>query len=760
VLGSVVADASGNWSFTPSTALADGQYVFTVTAQDAAGNSATSDSHSITVTTSISKPTITDVIDDVGPTQGSIANNGVTDDNMPTLTGKADAGTTVTIKNGNTVLGSVVADANGNWSFTPSTALADGHYVFTVIAQDAAGNSATSDSHVIDIAATTIKPTITSVFDDIGSITGVVANKGVTDDNKPTLNGKAEAGSTVTIKNGNTVLGTAVTDHNGNWSFTPGTILVDGEYNFTVVATSKTGIVSEPSDSYIVIVDTVIAKPTITAVIDDFGVSTGTIVNNGKTDDRTPTLKGTAEAGATVVIKTGATVLGSAVADSSGNWSFTPSVDLPAGAHTFTVVATDIAGNTSVASNSYTINIEGSKFTYTVWDDYGPTQGLVNNNTTTDDKVLKLIFKEVWGYVEVFIDGISVAKVQLANSNVTNPPPTSWYTPTLSEGQHQITAVNWNNGMPWVVYEDFYVTVVAPKVTPVIETVIDDVGPVTGSIANHGATDDTKPTLSGKVDPGVSVRISDGGTVIGGVAADSSGKWSFTPPKDLALGEHVFTVSAIDKTGNTIAVSESFTITIVATAAQADELNALLASAPLSAGVDAISTESAEGEERSLWMLFDDGSATGVLSTEHLHTVQGGNGDDVIGIRDTSFALIDGGAGVDTVLLDGKNMTLDLDALVDRIHGIEKIDLGEGTSNRLSLSADALEHLNPSTVSEDDKKQLVINGDGSNNVDLLETLSEPWMQAGQAEIDGVAYHTFVSGSVELLVEQNIQITLI
>ncbi|MCZ4335761.1 Ig-like domain-containing protein, partial [Aeromonas hydrophila] len=126
-IGEVVVGENGTWEFTPETALGDGDHAISIIIQDPAGNqSEPSDSQVITIDTWIAKPTILDVIDDVGSIKGSIANNGVTDDNKPTLSGNAEAGSTVTVKNGNTVLGSVVADASGNWSFTPSTALADG----------------------------------------------------------------------------------------------------------------------------------------------------------------------------------------------------------------------------------------------------------------------------------------------------------------------------------------------------------------------------------------------------------------------------------------------------------------------------------------------------------------------------------------------------------------------------------------------------------------------------------------------------------
>ncbi|WP_412770584.1 Ig-like domain-containing protein, partial [Ralstonia solanacearum] len=38
------ADASGNWTFTPTTALADGSHSLTATATDAAGNVGTASS--------------------------------------------------------------------------------------------------------------------------------------------------------------------------------------------------------------------------------------------------------------------------------------------------------------------------------------------------------------------------------------------------------------------------------------------------------------------------------------------------------------------------------------------------------------------------------------------------------------------------------------------------------------------------------------------------------------------------------------------
>jgi hypothetical protein len=66
VLGTALADVSGNWTFTPSKALGDGQHSFTV-ATDPLGNQSTaSDNYDITIsTTPPAQPTLDAVYDDV-----------------------------------------------------------------------------------------------------------------------------------------------------------------------------------------------------------------------------------------------------------------------------------------------------------------------------------------------------------------------------------------------------------------------------------------------------------------------------------------------------------------------------------------------------------------------------------------------------------------------------------------------------------------------------------------------------------------------
>ncbi|MDB0578881.1 Ig-like domain-containing protein, partial [Ralstonia solanacearum] len=146
---------------------------------------------------------------------------GSTNDANPTLTGMAEANSTVSIFDGTTLLGTTTADASGNWTFTPTTALTDGSHSLTATATDAAGNVGTASSAftlTVDTAAP-IAPVISTVTDDVAPVTGTITDGGSTNDATPTLTGTAEANSTINVFDGTTLLGTTTADASGNWTF-------------------------------------------------------------------------------------------------------------------------------------------------------------------------------------------------------------------------------------------------------------------------------------------------------------------------------------------------------------------------------------------------------------------------------------------------------------------------------------------------------------------------------------------------------------
>ncbi|WP_140920432.1 Ig-like domain-containing protein [Limnobaculum xujianqingii] len=251
IIGSTVVDTNGNWTFTPATPLAMGEYDFTVAAMDAAGNISDQSGSIHLILDGVVIPNfveITHIIDDVGAVTGSLASNDVTDDARPQISGTATPGHAINIYDGAVLLGSTVTDENGNWSFTPEVDLADGRHSFSAVAVDAAGNASSPTAEfvvTIDTAVTPnpeepASPTIDLVQDDVGAVQGNLSNGSITDDNRPTLVGSANPGHIVNLYDGDMLLGSTVADAQGNWSFTP-VALPDGPHSFYVTGTNSAG---------------------------------------------------------------------------------------------------------------------------------------------------------------------------------------------------------------------------------------------------------------------------------------------------------------------------------------------------------------------------------------------------------------------------------------------------------------------------------------------------------------------------------------
>ena len=121
---------------------------------------------------------------------------------------------------------------------------------------------------------------------------------------------------------------------------------------------------------------------------DDAEPLTGTVADGATTNDTTPTLTGTAEAGSIIAIFDNGTSLGTTTA-TGGAWSFAPATALAQGGHSFTATATDAAGQSSTASAAYAIVIDtaapAAPTITAVSDDAEPLTGTVADGATTDD---------------------------------------------------------------------------------------------------------------------------------------------------------------------------------------------------------------------------------------------------------------------------------------------------------------------------------------------------------------------------------------
>ncbi|WP_152360011.1 Ig-like domain-containing protein [Pseudomonas aeruginosa] len=583
-IGQVTADGSGNWSFTPSTPLADGTVV-NATATDPAGNTGGQGS------------TTVDAIAPATPT--------VNLSNGSSLSGTAEPGSTVILTDGNgNPIAEVTADGSGNWTYTPSTPIANGTVV-NVVAEDAAGNSSPPATVTVDSSAPPAPV--------INPSNGVV------------ISGTAEAGATVTLTDaGGNPIGQVTADGSGNWSFTPGTPLANG----TVIVATATDPTGNTGPQAATTVDAV-APPA--PVIDP---SNGT------------TISGTAEAGAKVILTDGnGNPIGETTADGSGNWTFTPATPLANGT-VVNAVAQDPAGNTgpqgsttvdAVAPNTPVVNpSNGNLLNGTA--EPGSTVTLTDGNgnpigqTTADGSgnwsftpgsqlpngtVVNVTASDAAGNTSppatTTVDSSlpSIPQVDPSNGSVISGTADAGNTIIITDGNGnpigQVTADgsgNWSftPGIP--LPDGTVVNVVARSPSnvdsaPAVITV-DGVAPAAPVIDPSNGTE-----ISGTAEAGATVILTDGGgNPIGQATADGSGNWSFTPGTPLANGT-VINAVAQDAAGNTSGPA-STTVDAVAPATPViDPSNGVELSGTAEPGVRVILTD---GNGNPIGQTLADGS--------------------------------------------------------------------------------------------------------------------------------------------------------
>jgi hypothetical protein len=501
----VVADASGNYTYTFTTSLSDGMHALTATSTDAAGNiSAKSTILNLIVDTQKpSVPTIT------------TANN-PTNDNTPTVTGTAEANSTVTIYNGTSAVTTVVANASGNYTYTFTASLADGTHALTATSTDAAGNIS-ARSTILNLVVDTQNP----------SVPTITTAQNPTNDNTPTVTGTAEANSTVTIYNGTSAVTTVVADASGNYTYTFTTSLADGTHALTATSTDAAGNTSVKSTILNLVVDT-----------QDPSVPTITTAQN-PTNDNTPTVTGTAEANSTVTIYNGTTAVTTVVADASGNYTYTFTTSLADGTHALTATSTDAAGNTSAKSTILNLVVDTQA-------PVAPSLTTVKN-PTNDNTPTVTGTAEANSTVTIIVGGVPVGTTTADASGNYN------YTlnPALSDGTHVVTATATD------------ATGNTSSSSAPLNIVIDTQAPAAPTVTTaKNPTNDNTPVITGKAEPNSTVTIYDGNTVVGTAPADANGDYSYTFNPALADGTHDITTTATDAAGNTSGKSTPLPVAI------------------------------------------------------------------------------------------------------------------------------------------------------------------------------------------------------
>ena len=332
---------------------------------------------------------ITSVTDDTGAS----TNDRVTNDSTLVLGGTAGADNTVTLSlAGVGEVGTATADAAGNWAFDyTASALADGTHTFTAVATDEGGGQ-TPESNPFEVTVDTSAPAAPS----INSVGG----------GSLIFKGSAEPFAAVTVtRTGAGVVGTASADQGGAWTLTYADSLPQGVHTFKATAADAAGNASPPSAEYTV--DTGLQVPAITSIVSD----TGALANDRVTSDTTLVLNGTAGAGHTVTVsRADAGIVGAAIADASGGWTFdyTNTVLAP-GTYTFNAKATDNANHDSLSSPDFVVTVEETPPAVVSINRQNPSGATINGGTV----VFRVTFTEQVG-------GVDSADFQLTTTGSTS----------------------------------------------------------------------------------------------------------------------------------------------------------------------------------------------------------------------------------------------------------------------------------------------------------------------------------------------------
>lgn len=150
-LDQVVVGESGRFSFTMATARLNGE-ILSLTATDHAGNTSEASSIEARDVTPPATPIITNVVDDVSTTTGTIISGATTDDRTPLISGTGELGTKIFVYSENIQIGFTEVNSAGNWSFQVPASLTDGAHSLTADAVDRRGNhSVMSDIWAINV---------------------------------------------------------------------------------------------------------------------------------------------------------------------------------------------------------------------------------------------------------------------------------------------------------------------------------------------------------------------------------------------------------------------------------------------------------------------------------------------------------------------------------------------------------------------------------------------------------------------------------
>ncbi|MEQ9868860.1 Ig-like domain-containing protein [Pectobacterium odoriferum] len=713
-------------------------------------------------------------------------------------TTNAVAGSSVVIRIGTLTLNATVGN-DGTWStsVTPLqlSGLANGNLTVSATVTDPAGNS-TGISTGLNIAilppTITLNPLFNNGVLDLPSLLSTQLIGGTT--------ANVPAGTAINVTLGSKTYTTTV-GANGSWSLPLPSLdlkaLADGITNVGVRLVDAAGNVATQTTTVSVAIS---GQPTLTinplfggdGLLNAVEAAAGQVISGTTTN----------AIGSTIQISLG-TKTYSAVVQSNGSWSVSlPPLDLNSltdGTLSLSASLTNAAGKTTSAGASIGVGVHalptvnlGSLFGgdgYLNLAEAGINQ--IISGTTTN---------AAGGNVTLTVGGLVLNAAVASNGTWSISVPSANLL-NIADGNLSVGVKvtdrygNTNNTSSNVIV----------KTHQLPQLGIDAVGSLIGNTVGLLANGITVSGTSRYVQQGAKVTVTLLGQTLQGTVG-SDGKWSAQFSSSL-LGINVFNVGAIltallgtaveasvtDQAGNFTGVSAGLTSGI-SLGLPLMSMMALDVDDSSVAQVSSLSSEQSDTGESADVQPLHVSSKMAAVALSETHTldnsastdvedsvyaiggvvisladgtvqtgedVEGGEGDDLITLSTLNFTQIDGGNGIDTLVLDGTELNLDLTALGLKIDNVEIFDLGQNGTNSITLDLDRA--LNITDRPEDDL--LIVGGEG-NQVNLIPG-EGAWSTVGQRDIDGQRFDVYHHSSLDnannlgdVLVQQGLLVNMV
>ena len=712
----------GTWTATWATGTLDaGEYTtgVTIVSSDAFGNTTT-------VTDTLVVDTVANVTIETDTVETDGVVNAVEREDGVTLTGTAQAGSTVVVTFG-TGTHEATVDANGNWSaqFAMSE-IPTGEMAATVsaTATDSFGNTSTTTGEVdIDTLVRDFGFTATT-----GGADGVInieeAAQGFT------MTGTTEPGSTVSVMmNGFTHQANVAADGTWTVNFAASEIPTGTQtVALTATATDAAGNVDTINQ------DVVVDRDAGILTISPDPVEGDDVINEAEASDGV-VLNGTSNPNAVVTVTLGG-VSHIVNADSAGNWTTTYSnAEITPGEYTadITATTTDSAGNVLNATDSVQVDTRVNNLSINA--DTVEGDGVINAAERLEGGGVQVTGTTEIGSTSVIVtlNGVAVNAVVSANGNWT----ATYAASQVAEGTYNASV-------------SVDATDAAGNTATITDSIRVDTEVVPLNITNAGGGADGVANaaeaaigidLGGQVEAGSSVIVNFDGTDHT-ATVDAAGNWSLTiPPSAIRAGTYdaAISVTATDAVGNVDTIGDTLAIDT-----DAPDGPVIASYTRDGDGIRGISTEMS-ADDLAVHQVSDNGNVITEVSAEQT--------DVGAPVNETFFTfdqqVPDGSHLVITATDDAGNTSGTYVALDDEVAGIDNIALNAGTLGEYNIETVDLNFVEDGHLTIDEtllvalsanSNELQINGGTDDSVTINGA-----QQTGSTVRDGQAYNIYTLG---------------